>query len=149
MAFKAKKGGLGSSETTRIRITLTSTNVKALEATCAELKKGALDEKLKVYGPVRLPTKHLRITCRKSPCGEGTNTWDKFEMRIHKVRFLNKSLLLCCRSLLTCLVLCTCSASSTWSLAKRSCSRSPLLLSSPELTSRSPSSTWTKPCCMP
>eukprot|EP00591_Stephanopyxis_turris_P006323 CAMPEP_0195530956 /NCGR_PEP_ID=MMETSP0794_2-20130614/34086_1 /TAXON_ID=515487 /ORGANISM="Stephanopyxis turris, Strain CCMP 815" /LENGTH=118 /DNA_ID=CAMNT_0040662581 /DNA_START=94 /DNA_END=450 /DNA_ORIENTATION=- len=84
MAFKAKKGGLGSSETTRIRITLTSTNVKALEATCAELKKGALDEKLKVYGPVRLPTKHLRITCRKSPCGEGTNTWDKFEMRIHK-----------------------------------------------------------------
>jgi len=85
MAFKAKKGGLGSSETTRIRITLTSTNVKALEATCAELKKGALDEKLKVYGPVRLPTKHLRITCRKSPCGEGTNTWDKFEMRVHKV----------------------------------------------------------------
>ena len=25
----------------------------------------------KVKGPVRLPTKRLRITCRKSPCGEG------------------------------------------------------------------------------
>lgn len=37
-----------------------------------------------VSGPVRLPTKTLRITTRKSPCGEGTNTWDRFEMRIHK-----------------------------------------------------------------
>ena len=33
---------------------------------------------------MRLPTKKLRITTRKSPCGEGTNTWDRFEMRIHK-----------------------------------------------------------------
>jgi small subunit ribosomal protein S20e len=24
------------------------------------------------------------VTVRKSPCGEGTNTWDRFEMRIHK-----------------------------------------------------------------
>lgn len=31
-----------------------------------------------------MPTKTLRITTRKSPCGEGTNTWDRFEMRIHK-----------------------------------------------------------------
>jgi hypothetical protein len=31
-----------------------------------------------------MPTKILRITTRKSPCGEGTNTWDRFEMRIHK-----------------------------------------------------------------
>jgi ribosomal protein uS10 len=37
-----------------------------------------------VRGPIRLPTKILRITTRKSPCGEGTNTWDRFEMRIHK-----------------------------------------------------------------
>ena len=51
---------------------------------CANLKRGALDKKLKVSGPVRLPTKTLRITTRKSPCGEGTNSWDRFEMRIHK-----------------------------------------------------------------
>ena len=31
-----------------------------------------------------MPTKTLRITTRKSPCGEGTNTWDRFEMRIYK-----------------------------------------------------------------
>ena len=68
----------------RIRITLTSRNVKALEKVCANLKRGATDKELKVRGPVRLPTKHLRICTRKSPCGEGTNTWDRFEMRIHK-----------------------------------------------------------------
>lgn len=68
----------------RIRITLTSRNVKNIEKVCADLKKGALDKKLKVSGPVRLPTKTLRITTRKAPSGEGTNTWDRFEMRIHK-----------------------------------------------------------------
>mmetsp|Transcript_24247 Transcript_24247/g.33197 ORF Transcript_24247/g.33197 Transcript_24247/m.33197 type:complete len:131 (-) Transcript_24247:299-691(-) len=68
----------------RIRITLTSLNVENLEKVCADLKRGAVDKKLRVSGPVRLPTKKLRITTRKSPCGEGTNTWDRFEMRIHK-----------------------------------------------------------------
>jgi small subunit ribosomal protein S20e len=32
----------------------------------------------------RLPTKHLKVTTRKTPCGEGSKTWDTFEMRIHK-----------------------------------------------------------------
>lgn len=31
-----------------------------------------------------MPTKTLRITTRKSPCGEGTNTWDRYELRIYK-----------------------------------------------------------------
>uniref|UniRef100_A0A7S2WJJ6 Small ribosomal subunit protein uS10 n=1 Tax=Mucochytrium quahogii TaxID=96639 RepID=A0A7S2WJJ6_9STRA len=68
----------------RIRITLTSCNVKSLEKVCTELMRSAKDKRLKVAGPVRLPTKTLRLTTRKSPCGEGTNTWDRYEMRIHK-----------------------------------------------------------------
>ena len=51
---------------------------------CADLIRGAKEKRLKVKGPVRLPTKVLRITTRKSPCGEGTNSWDRYEMRIHK-----------------------------------------------------------------
>eukprot|EP00983_Pelagomonas_calceolata_P062348 1147266-Pelagomonas_calceolata.AAC.2 len=51
-------------------------------AVCNDLIKGAKDKQLKVKGPVRMPTKTLRITTRKSPCGEGTNTWDTFEMRV-------------------------------------------------------------------
>jgi small subunit ribosomal protein S20e len=68
----------------RIRITLTSRNVQNLEKVCADLKRGAVEKKLAVSGPVRMPTKVLRITTRKAPSGEGTNTWDRFEMRIHK-----------------------------------------------------------------
>ncbi|KAL3678230.1 hypothetical protein R1sor_021186 [Riccia sorocarpa] len=83
-----KPGKVGVEETTetvhRIRITLSSKNVKNLEKVCADLIKGAKDKRLKVKGPVRMPTKVLRITTRKSPCGEGTNTWDRFELRVHK-----------------------------------------------------------------
>merc|ERR1712154_37768 len=68
----------------RIRITLTSREIKPLEDVTARLVKQAKDKELTVKGPVRLPTKRLRITTRKSPCGEGTNTWDRYEMRIHK-----------------------------------------------------------------
>eukprot|EP01112_Ceratiomyxa_fruticulosa_P005381 TRINITY_DN15_c0_g2_i1.p1 TRINITY_DN15_c0_g2~~TRINITY_DN15_c0_g2_i1.p1 ORF type:complete len:121 (+),score=26.79 TRINITY_DN15_c0_g2_i1:159-521(+) len=87
MSIQKKPGYEGPAEEAtfhRIRITLTSRNVKNLEKVCADLIKGAKDQKLRVKGPVRMPTKHLRITTRKSPCGEGTNTWDRFEMRIHK-----------------------------------------------------------------
>ena len=68
----------------KIRITATSRDVKSLEKVCADFKNKALAEKVKVSGPVRLPTKILRITTRKAPSGEGTNTWDRFQMRIHK-----------------------------------------------------------------
>jgi len=82
----AKKGFQPAEELnySRIRITLTSRNVKNLEKVCNDLIKGAKNENLRVKGPVRLPTKVLRITTRKSPCGEGTNSWDRLELRIHK-----------------------------------------------------------------
>jgi small subunit ribosomal protein S20e len=63
---------------------LTSRNVKNLEKVCSDLIQRSKDKQLKVKGPVRLPTKVLRITTRKSPCGNGSETWDRFEMRIHK-----------------------------------------------------------------
>ena len=46
--------------------------------------KRAKEGEFDVKGPVRIPTKTLRVTTRKSPCGEGTNTWDRYQMRIHK-----------------------------------------------------------------
>jgi len=68
----------------KIRITLTSRNVKSLEKVCTELIDRAKSKDLRVKGPVRLPTKNLRIATRKTPNGEGSKTWDLFEMRIHK-----------------------------------------------------------------
>jgi ribosomal protein S10 len=38
---------------------------------CTDLVRGAKDKRLRVKGPVRIPTKVLNITTRKSPCGEG------------------------------------------------------------------------------
>jgi len=38
----------------------------------------------RVKGPIRLPTKQLTITTRMTPNGEGSKTWDRYEMRIHK-----------------------------------------------------------------
>ena len=80
------KGEETHEEIKRMRLTLKSREVKPLEHACAEIitraKKNG--QGYETRGPVRIPTKILRITCRKSPCGEGTNTWDRYEMRIHK-----------------------------------------------------------------
>jgi len=83
-AVPTKKGVEESSPSHRIRITLTSRNVKSLEKVSSDLINGAKEKKLEVKGPVRIPTKILRLTTRKSPCGNGTNTFDRFELRIHK-----------------------------------------------------------------
>ncbi|ELW49840.1 40S ribosomal protein S20 [Tupaia chinensis] len=64
----------------QIRMTLASLNVESLEKVCANLIRGAKEKNLKV---IRMPTKALRITTRKTPC-EGSKTWDRFQMRIHK-----------------------------------------------------------------
>merc|ERR1711990_204269 len=71
-------------QTHKIRITITSKNCGAIERISNELVKAAKDKQLKVKGPVRMPTKTLRITTRKTPCCEGSKTWDRFQMRIHK-----------------------------------------------------------------
>ena len=59
-------------------------NFDTFFSVCSDLIRGAKDKKLKVKGPVRMPTSTLRITTRKTPCGEGSKTWDRFQMRIHK-----------------------------------------------------------------
>lgn len=68
----------------RIRITLSSRKIKALEKVCADLIRGTKKKNLKVKGPALTPTKTLRITTRKTPHGEGFATWDHFQIRIHK-----------------------------------------------------------------
>ncbi len=68
----------------KARIRLTSTDYKKLEEICRELKAIADKTGVKISGPIPLKTKHLRVPVRKTPCGEGTATWDKWELRIHK-----------------------------------------------------------------
>ncbi|ODV83797.1 hypothetical protein CANARDRAFT_29772 [[Candida] arabinofermentans NRRL YB-2248] len=68
----------------KIRITLTSTKVKQLEKVSQNIINNAVREKLFKKGPVRMPTKTLKISTRKTPNGEGSKTWETYEMRIHK-----------------------------------------------------------------
>uniref|UniRef100_A0A2I3HT35 Small ribosomal subunit protein uS10 domain-containing protein n=1 Tax=Nomascus leucogenys TaxID=61853 RepID=A0A2I3HT35_NOMLE len=44
----------------RIRITLTSRNVKSLEKVCADLIRGAKEKTLKVKGPVQIPSEIVK-----------------------------------------------------------------------------------------
>jgi small subunit ribosomal protein S10 len=39
---------------------------------------------IKYKGPIPLPTRHMRIGTRKTPCGDGSHTYDHWEMRVHK-----------------------------------------------------------------
>jgi len=68
----------------KARIKLTSTDYVKLENICKELKEIAEKSGVRVSGPIPLPTKRLRVPVMKSPCGEGTKTWDRWELRIHK-----------------------------------------------------------------
>mmetsp|Transcript_31025 Transcript_31025/g.78609 ORF Transcript_31025/g.78609 Transcript_31025/m.78609 type:complete len:169 (+) Transcript_31025:951-1457(+) len=83
--MKERKKGIESKENKQhIRIILSSRKIKSLEKICNEIINKGKDKNLKIKGPVKIPTRILKITTRKSPCGEGTNTWDLFEIRIHK-----------------------------------------------------------------
>ena len=57
--MKAKTTEVSDVAIHKIRITLTSRKVDALERVCAELKNRAISKNLKVSGPVRMPTKIL------------------------------------------------------------------------------------------
>ena len=55
-----------------------------LNQICSNIKDIADKTGVDVRGPIPLPTKKLKVTTRKSPCGNGTATWERYEMRIHK-----------------------------------------------------------------
>jgi small subunit ribosomal protein S10 len=68
----------------KVRIKLNSIEIKAINNICDSIREIAKKSGVVIAGPVPLPTKKLKITTRKSPCGDGSATFDRFEMRIHK-----------------------------------------------------------------
>ncbi|HID26548.1 MAG TPA: 30S ribosomal protein S10 [Methanosarcinales archaeon] len=68
----------------RARIRLSGTNPSQLDSICNHIKEIAEKTGVSISGPVPLPTKKLVVPIRKSPDGEGTATWDHWEMRVHK-----------------------------------------------------------------
>ncbi len=68
----------------KARIKISSTDINKVNEVCNQIKEIAEKTGVDMAGPIPLPTKKLKITTRKSPCGDGKATWDRFEMRIHK-----------------------------------------------------------------
>lgn len=66
------------------RIKLTSTNLANLEQVCKEIRGITEKTGVKVKGPHPLPTKKLKVVTRKAPSGQGTHTFDRWEMRVHR-----------------------------------------------------------------
>lgn len=66
------------------RIRLSSTDHKKLEEVCTQVKAIAERTGVGISGPVPLPTRRIVVPTKKAPDGEGTTTWDKWELRIHK-----------------------------------------------------------------
>jgi len=69
---------------TKVRIKLQSVEIDKLNEVIDRIRTIASGAGIPISGPIPLPTKRLKITTRKSPCGDGTATFDRYEMRIHK-----------------------------------------------------------------
>src|SRR3989339_1736081 len=68
----------------KARIKLASIDIAKVNEVCSYIKDIADKTGVDMRGPIPLPTKKLRVTTRKCPCGDGTATWERYEMRIHK-----------------------------------------------------------------
>ncbi len=68
----------------KTRIIVMGTDHKVLDEFMLKVREIAEKTGAKYSGPVYLPTRRLVVPTRRSPCGQGSETWDKFELRIHK-----------------------------------------------------------------
>lgn len=68
----------------KARIKLTSNDIDKINEVCSHIIDIAEKTGVTMRGPIPLPTKKLKITTRKSPCGDGKATWERYEMRVHK-----------------------------------------------------------------
>ena len=68
----------------KARIRLTGTDYEKVETVCTSIREIAERAGVNLAGPIPLPTKRLIVPIRKSPDGEGTATWDRWQMRVHK-----------------------------------------------------------------
>ncbi|MCL5419331.1 MAG: 30S ribosomal protein S10 [Candidatus Marsarchaeota archaeon] len=66
------------------RIKLISRNKDDVVRIAKQIIEIAASVGVKFKGPIPLPTKTLKVSTRKTPCGDGSHTYEHWEMRIHK-----------------------------------------------------------------
>ncbi|HEX9708718.1 MAG TPA: 30S ribosomal protein S10 [Candidatus Thermoplasmatota archaeon] len=68
----------------KARISLTGTEPGKVDSVCKQIKMISERTGVDIRGPIPLPTRTLVVPTRKAPDGEGSETYDRWEMRIHK-----------------------------------------------------------------
>ncbi len=68
----------------KARIKLASKSKDNLNSVCSEIKNIAQKSGVEIHGPIPLPTKHFLISTRKTPCGDGSDTYEKWDLRVYK-----------------------------------------------------------------
>ena len=68
----------------KARIKLASAEIDNLNDVVNSIVDIAKKTNSTIEGPIPLPTKRMKITTRKCPCGDGKASFDRFEMRVHK-----------------------------------------------------------------
>ncbi|MEM3031147.1 MAG: 30S ribosomal protein S10 [Candidatus Micrarchaeia archaeon] len=68
----------------KARIKLVGKDPRELDEVCQQIKEITKATGVELRGPVPLPTKRLRIATRRTPCGDGSDTYEHWEMKIHK-----------------------------------------------------------------
>ena len=68
----------------KARIKLASTEIDKINQVCDYIRNISEKTGVEMRGPIPLPTKRLKLTTRKSPCGDGKASWERYEMRVHK-----------------------------------------------------------------
>jgi small subunit ribosomal protein S10 len=66
------------------RIKVISRNKKDAGSIANQIAEIAKSIGIKFKGPIPLPTRKLRISTRKTPCGDGSHTYEHWEMCIYK-----------------------------------------------------------------
>ncbi len=68
----------------KIRIKLVSSQLDHVNQVCNQIVE--ISDKLKIVrkGPIPLPTSRIIVTTRRAPNGGGRESYDHFELRLHK-----------------------------------------------------------------
>ena len=64
----------------KVRIKLQSSDIEQLNNVCETINDIAKQAGINISGPIPLPTKRLKVTTRKSPCGDGKASFDSAKL---------------------------------------------------------------------
>lgn len=67
----------------KARVRLRSTDRSKIQELAHEIVEIGEEYNAEVSGPVPLPTNRMKVTTRKAPDGEGSETIERYEMHVH------------------------------------------------------------------